>query len=129
MRWLSSVKVKKDKMCDELSVHLTKLRKLLNLTQEDFSNISGISRVTISQIEGGKAKMTWLHLNAILCVCNANIRTKEYFYANNLLGPRYLQYIQHKDEDEYPELNVTADLSKVKLGRLLTLEEMTVAAK
>ncbi len=119
----------KEKICGELAVHLNKLRKLLNLNQEDFSSISGISRVTISQIEGGKVKMTWLHLNAILCVFNANIRTKEYLYANNLLGLRYLQFIQHLDEDQYPEYNIDVDLNKAKLCNLPSIDQMALEIK
>ncbi|NMA38044.1 MAG: helix-turn-helix transcriptional regulator [Papillibacter sp.] len=117
----------KAEMCSELAGHLSKLRKLLNLTQENLSNISGISRVTISQIESGKVKMTWLHLNAILCISCANIRTKEYLIANNLLGPRYMQYIQCKNENEYPELNVAADINKIQLSKILSLEELEAA--
>ena len=63
--------------------------------------------MTISQIESGKVKMTWLHLNAIMFICSANQRSKEYFYANNLLGPRYLQFVQGKDENIPPDFNVT----------------------
>jgi DNA-binding XRE family transcriptional regulator len=107
-------KEEKTAMCAELTAHLPKLRKMLNLTQEDLGNMSGLSRVTISQIEGGKVKMNWLHLNAIIYICNANVRTKEYFYANNLLGPRFLQFMQRKDENEYPEINILIDVNKVK---------------
>ena len=97
----------KKAMCEEMTAHLPKLRKLLSLTQADLGNLTGLSRVTISQIESGKVKMTWLHLNAIMFICTVNQRSKEYFYANNLLGPRYLQFVQGKDENIPPDFNVT----------------------
>lgn len=96
----------KKAMCEELTAHLPKLRKLLSLTQADLGNLTGLSRVTISQIESGKVRMTWLHLNAIMLICTVNQRSKEYFYANNLLGPRYLQFVQSKDENIPPDYNV-----------------------
>ena len=49
----------KKKLCLELTEHLPKIRKLLNLTQAEFGDMTGLSRVTISQIEGGKVKLTW----------------------------------------------------------------------
>lgn len=110
-------KEEKAELCNTLTKHLPKLRKLLNLTQEDLANVSGLSRVTISQVEGGKVHMNWLHLNAILFICNANIKTKEYLYANNILGERFAQFVQLKNEDEPPEVNVNIDKSLVTVFR------------
>ena len=110
-------KEEKAEMCARLTQHLPKLRKLLNLTQEDLARVSGLSRVTISQIEGGKVRMNWLHLNAILFICNANIKTKEYLYTNNVLGKRFARFAELLDEEEEPEINVNIDvnlLSKYK---------------
>lgn len=97
----------KKEMCLLLTAQLPKIRKLLSLTQADLGNLTGLSRVTISQIESGKVKMTWLHLNAIMFICSVNLRSKEYFYANNLLGPKFLQFAQGKDENIPPDVNVT----------------------
>lgn len=97
----------KKAMCKTLTEHLPKIRKLLSLTQADLGNLTGLSRVTISQIESGKVKMTWLHLNAIMFICSINLRAKEYFYANDLLGIRFLQFVQGKDENIPPDVNVT----------------------
>jgi DNA-binding XRE family transcriptional regulator len=107
-------KAEKAEMCAELTQHLPKLRKLLNLTQEELGSMSGLSRVTISQIEGGKVKMNWLHLNAILCICQMNIRTIEYFYANKLLGPKFLLYMQRKEDAEYPDINIFVCTGKLR---------------
>ncbi|MCR4770763.1 MAG: helix-turn-helix domain-containing protein [Oscillospiraceae bacterium] len=97
----------KKEMCLTLTAHLPKIRKLLSLTQADLGNLTGLSRVTISQIESGKVRMTWLHLNAIMFICSVNLRAKEYFYANDLLGIRFLQFVQGKDENIPPDVNVT----------------------
>ncbi len=105
----------KENICVEFTAHMPKLRKLLNLTQEELGGMSGLSRVTISQIESGKVKLTWLHLNAILFICFSNLRTKEYIYANKLLGPLYLRYMQGLDRKDLPDLN--ADISSSKLVR------------
>lgn len=102
-------KEEKAELCQRLTEHLPKLRRLLNLTQDDLARLSGLSRVTISQIESGKVKMNWLHLNAILFICNANIKTKEYLYTNNVLGLRFVRFAELKDEDEEPEINVSVN--------------------
>ena len=107
-------------MCEELTKHLPKLRKLLSLTQADLGNLTGLSRVTISQIESGKVRMTWLHLNAIMFICTVNQRSKEYFYANNLLGPRYLQFVQGKDENIPPDYNVTVRTEMIAMYQKLS---------
>ncbi len=107
----------KKAMCEELTAHLPKIRKLLSLTQADLGNLTGLSRVTISQIESGKVKMTWLHLNAIMFICAVNLRSKEYFYANNLLGTRFLQFVQGKDENIPPDINVTVRTELIEAYR------------
>jgi len=107
----------KKAMCAELTAHLPKIRKLLSLTQADLGNLTGLSRVTISQIESGKVKMPWLHLNAIMFICAVNLRSKEYFYANNLLGTRFLQFVQGKDENIPPDINVTVRTELIEAYR------------
>lgn len=99
-------KTEKEGMCAQLAEHLPRIRKLLSVTQAEFGELCGLARTTISQIENKKVPVTWLYLNAILLICVSNYRTKEYFYANNLLGPRFLQYIQQKDENIPPDTNI-----------------------
>ena len=118
----------KKRLCAELTEHLPKIRKLLNLTQAEFGDMTGLSRVTISQIEGGKVKLTWLHLNAIMFICVSNIRTKEYIYANNILGTRFLQFVQCKDENIPPDTNVTVRTELIKAYQeLLEFQKSGVA--
>lgn len=107
-------KEEKKRLCAELTEHLPKIRKLLNLTQAEFGDMTGLSRVTISQIEGGKVNLTWLHLNAIMFICVSNIRTKEYIYANNILGTRFFQFVQGKDDNIPPDTNITVRTELIK---------------
>lgn len=97
----------KKEMCQTIAKHLPRLRQLLNATQTELGSLCGFSRIRISQIETGKATMTWSQLTSVMFVVMANQRAKEYFYANNLLGPRFLQFIQRKDENIPPDVNVT----------------------
>jgi len=96
----------KRQMCDELADHLPKIRSLLNVTQAELGYLCGFSRIRVSQIETKVAKMTWSQLTSIVLLCFENMRTKEYFYANDLLGVRFLQFMQRKDENIPPNANV-----------------------
>ena len=44
--------------CDRLTAVLVELRKRLGQTQEEMESTSGISRVTLSQIESGRSRMS-----------------------------------------------------------------------
>lgn len=107
----------KQEMCAVLSQQLPKIRELLGTTQESFGALCGLSRITISRIENGSARMNWSHLTSILLVCLCNRRTKEYFYANDLLSTRFLQFIQQKDENIPPETNIVVDLERLRAFR------------
>ncbi|MBR5389694.1 MAG: helix-turn-helix domain-containing protein [Clostridia bacterium] len=104
----------KREMCSILASHLPKIRELLGVTQGTFGSLCGLSRITISRIENGSARMNWSHLTSIMFVCAVNRRTKEYFYANNLLGVRFLQFMQQKDANIPPETNIVIDLNALR---------------
>ena len=104
----------KRKLCDTLAAQLPKIRELLGTTQEAFGDLCGLSRVTISRIENGSARMNWSHLTSIMFVVACNRRTKEYFYANQLLGERFLQFMQLKDANIPPEINLVVDLEGLR---------------
>ena len=97
----------KKEMCQELSQHLPKIRKQLNVTQAELGYLCGFSRIRVSQIETGKAPMSWSQLTSVMFVCELNIKAKEYIYANGILSPKFLQFIQRKDENIPPDINVT----------------------
>ena len=101
-------------MCSALAAELPKIRELLGATQEGLGELCGLSRITISRIENGSAKMNWSHLTSVMFVVACNRRTKEYFYANNLLGVRFLQFMQQKDANIPPETNITVDMETLK---------------
>ena len=93
-------------LCIEFAEHLPKIRDLLHLTQKEFSSMSGISVDRLSRIEHEHAVMTWSQLMAILMICMANLDTKEYIYAYNVLPAKLFQYFQRKDESIPPHLNI-----------------------
>lgn len=97
----------KKEMSAVIAKELPKLRQLLNVTQAELGYLCGFSRIRVSQIETGKAEMSWSQLTSVMFVVMANQRAKEYFCANNLLGARFLQFIQRKDENIPPDVNVT----------------------
>ena len=101
-------------MCSALAAELPKIRELLGATQEGFGDLCGLSRITISRIENGSAKMNWSHLTSIMFVVMCNRRTKEYFYANDLLGVRFLQFVQQKDANIPPEMNIVVDVESLR---------------
>ncbi len=101
-------------MCNKLAAELPKIRELLGATQEGFGELCGLSRITISRIENGSARMNWSHLTSVLFVVACNRRTKEYFYANALLGVEFLQFMQQKDANIPPEINIMVDLDSLR---------------
>ena len=91
--------------CTRLTGELVGLRKRLGLTQEELEEISGISRVTLSQIESGRSMMSWLHFSALMHMFMQNRETKEQLYANGILDESLLRAYQQLKADEMPEFN------------------------
>ena len=99
----------KREMCIELAEHLPKIRELLRLSQKAFGERCGISTPRMSVIENKHFVMTWSQLTSIMFVVFSNQKTKEYFLVNNLLGPAFLQFIQQKEENSVPDINVVVE--------------------
>ena len=99
----------KREMCVELAGHLPKIRELLKLSQKAFGERCGISTPRMSVIENKHFVMTWSQLTSIMFIVFSNQKTKEYFLMNNLLGPRFMQFIQQKEETGVPDINVIVD--------------------
>lgn len=97
----------KAEICKTIAEHLPLLRRQLNVTQSQLGYLCGFSRIRVSQIETGKAQMSWSQLTSVLFVCEMNLKAKEYLYANNLLGSKFLQFIQQKDANIPPDINVS----------------------
>lgn len=99
----------KQEMCIELADHLPKIRELLKLSQKAFGERCGISTPRMSVIENKHFVMTWSQLTSIMFVIVCNQKTKEYFFTNSLLGPKFLQFIQQKEENSVPDVNIMVD--------------------
>ena len=109
---------RKEAYCAQMTELLPLLRARLGMTQEELGKVSGVSRVTLSQIESGRAKMNWLHFSALMMVCTADRNTKELLYVRGLLDDALLRFYQVSGES--PQLNVT-----VEPGLIRFLKEYT----
>ncbi len=96
-------KERKKEYCALLQSMLPFLRDRLGMTQSELGMVSGVSRVTISQLESGRATMNWLHFIALMLVCCENREVKEHLYANGLLDRELLGFLQNTEE---PVVNV-----------------------
>ena len=103
----------KEELCVKLAEHLPKLRELLHTTQKEFGDRVGVSTPRISVIENGRFIMSWSQFTSILFVCMCNLSTKEYIYANGILTNKLLQYLQGKDENIPPMVNITVDVGLI----------------
>jgi DNA-binding XRE family transcriptional regulator len=110
----------KEAYCRQMTELLPLLRARLGMTQEELGNISGVSRVTISQIESGRAKMNWLHFSALMMVCTADRNAKELLYVRGLLDDTLLRFYQVSSD--YPQLNVVVPLSIISFLKEYTAD-------
>lgn len=99
--------VEKKEMCIELAKYLPRIRQILRLSQHEFALRVGTSKERLSAVENGRYIMRWNQLCAILFLLSINRSTKEYFFSNKILSPRFLQYMQQKDETYVPEVNIS----------------------
>jgi DNA-binding XRE family transcriptional regulator len=109
----------KHELCIKLATHLPKLRELLNTTQKEFGDLCGISTPRLSVIENGHFVMTWSQFTSMLFVFMCNMRTKEYIYANDILTHRLLQYLQGRDENIPPMVNITVNTGMIERYKTL----------
>lgn len=109
---------RKEVYCARLTELLPLVRGRLGMTQEELGMVSGVSRVTISQIESGRAKMNWLHFTALMMICFSERNTKELLYSKGLLDPELLGFYQVSMRE--PELNVTVPRESIALWNELT---------
>ena len=97
----------KEEYCRKMTELLPLLRGRLGMTQEELGKVSGVSRVTISQIESGRAKMNWLHFSALMMVCTSDRNAKELLYVRKLLNNDLLRFYQVSGTT--PQLNIVVD--------------------
>ena len=91
--------------CGMLTVELVELRNKLGLTQEEMEYVSGISRVTLSQIESGRSHMSWLHFVSLMLVFTQNQDTKEILFVRRILDERLLRAYQNLQPEETVDYN------------------------
>ena len=96
----------KQQMCRELAAHLPKLRDVLTVSQDELAKLCGLSRTRISQIETGSAEMSWVQLMSVMMLINVDYDAKQYFFASRLFGPRFLQFLQRKEEKIPPDPSI-----------------------
>jgi DNA-binding XRE family transcriptional regulator len=90
-----------------LSDELPKLRRMLKLTQSELGDMCGMSRITISKMEKGAANMSWLQFMALCQLFTMNRETREHLCEAGVMEAKLLQYLQVKDENIPPDINVT----------------------
>ena len=95
----------KAQYCNRMTDMLVELRKRLGLTQEEMESISGISRVTLSQIESRRSRMSWLHFASLMHMFTQNRETKELLYVRGILDERLLRVYQNCLPGERTEFN------------------------
>lgn len=69
--------INKEELIDKLIHELPILRPRIDMTQEEISEIAGLSRQTYSALETRKRKMTWSNFMALLFVFYFNPVTRE----------------------------------------------------
>lgn len=70
-------RIDKDKLTERLALELPVMRARLGVTQDEISEIIGISRQTYSSIETRKRKMAWTTFVALLFVFYHNSATRD----------------------------------------------------
>ena len=100
----------KQDYCSRLTGVLVELRRRLGQTQEEMESVSGISRVTLSQIESGRSRMSWLHFSALMLLFCQNRETKELLYLRGVLDEDLLRVYQRLKPEEKPEFNPEAPM-------------------
>jgi DNA-binding XRE family transcriptional regulator len=96
----------KEILCQRLSNELPRVRKFMKLTQSELGDLCGLSRITISKIETGVVKLSWLHFMALSQIFAFHKEAKEYLLTRGVFDPKYLQSIQVKDSNIPPDINV-----------------------
>lgn len=85
--------------------NLVSLRKNLFLSQTEFGNRTGISRIRLSMIECGKYEMTWSQFTSILLIFLTNRSTNHIILKSKMFSEKLYLYLQCKREGEELDTN------------------------
>ena len=81
---------------EALAEALPSLRKVLSLSQNDFGERTGVSRIRLSMIECGKYRMTWSQFTSFILVLIFNPQCKSILLRKNILTPELISYFECK---------------------------------
>ena len=101
-----------------MTKHLVELRSRLGKTQEEMESASGVSRVTLSQIESGRAKMSWLHFTSLMQIFTQNHECKELLMVRRILDERLLSNLR-QDTSEMDDFNIEVPEEQILFLRRL----------
>ena len=76
-RYIDMEQIKKEELIKKLIYELPILRARVDMTQDEISEIAGLSRQTYSALETGKRRMTWSNFMALLFVFYFNPVTRD----------------------------------------------------
>ena len=88
--------INKEELIDKFIYELPILRARIDMTQDEISEIAGLSRQTYSALETRKRKMTWSNFMALLFVFYFNPSTREEI-ENSGVFPEELKVIMKTD--------------------------------
>lgn len=94
--------VDKEHLISILTEELPVLRARVGLSQDELSNIIGISRQTYSSIEIGKRKMSWNVFLSLLLVFGYNEKTSAMLEASGAFSPalKNILSVDHRKEEK-----------------------------
>ena len=87
--------VQKEKLIQNMTDNLPILRKKLNLSQEELSELIGVSRSTIAVIEGRKKVMSWNMFLSLLMVFTKNKETDKLLNVLEIYTDEFNNFIKN----------------------------------
>ena len=91
--------INKEELIDKFIYELPILRARIDMTQDEISEIAGLSRQTYSALETRKRKMTWSNFMALLFIFYFNPATKDAIENAGILIPelKRVMSINHRN--------------------------------
>ena len=92
--------INKEELIDKFIYELPILRARIDMTQDEISEIAGLSRQTYSALETRKRNMTWSNFMALLFVFYFNPATRDSVESAGLFTPelKKIMSINHRNE-------------------------------
>ena len=92
--------INKEELIDKFIYELPILRARIDMTQDEISEIAGLSRQTYSALETRKRNMTWSNFMALLFVFYFNPATRDAVESAGLFTPelKKIMSINHRND-------------------------------